>query len=103
MDDSKLVDVLGAGAPVPVEVIPMARGYAARQIVALGGNPFWREGVVTDNGNVLLDVHGLDLVDPAAVEGTLDRITGTVANGLFARRRADVLLIGTGAEVRTLS
>ena len=103
VDDSKLVDVLGTRAPVPVEVIPMARGYAARQIVARGGNPFWREGVVTDNGNVILDVHGLDLVDPTAVENSLDRITGTVANGLFAQRRADVVLIGTGAEVLTLS
>ena len=103
VDDSKLVDVLGTEAPVPVEVIPMARGYVARQIVALGGNPFWREGAVTDNGNVILDVHGLDLVDPAAAEGTLDQITGTVANGIFARRRADVVLIGTGAEVRKLS
>ena len=103
VDDSKLVDVLGTEAPVPVEVIPMARGYVARQIVALGGNPFWREGAVTDNGNVILDVYGLDLVDPAAAEGTLDQITGTVANGIFARRRADVVLIGAGAEIRKLS
>lgn len=103
VDDSKLVDVLGTTAPVPVEVIPMARGYVARSIVSLGGNPFWREGVVTDNGNVILDVHGLDLVDPGGAEDTLDRITGTVANGLFARRRADVLLIGAGSGVRTLS
>ena len=102
VDDSKLVDVLGTEAPVPVEVIPMARGYVARQMVALGGNPFWREGAVTDNGNVILDVHGLDLVDPAAAEGTLDQITGTVANGIFARRRADVVLIGAGAGVRKL-
>ena len=103
VDDSKLVDVLGTEAPVPVEVIPMARGYVARRIVALGGNPFWREGAVTDNGNVILDVHGLDLVDPAAVEGNLNQITGTVANGIFARRRADVVLVGAGAEVRKLS
>ena len=103
VDDSKLVDVLGTEAPVPVEVIPMARGYVARRIVALGGNPFWREGAVTDNGNAILDVHGLDLVDPAAVEGNLDQITGTVANGIFARRRADVVLVGAGAEVRKLS
>ena len=102
VDDSKLVDVLGAAAPVPVEVIPMARGYVARQIVALGGNPFWREGTVTDNGNAILDVHGLDLVDPAAAEAELNQITGTVANGIFARRRADVVLIGAGAEVRKL-
>ena len=103
VDDSKLVDVLGTEAPVPVEVIPMARGYVARRIVALGGNPFWREGAVTDNGNAILDVHGLDLVDPAAVEGNLNQITGTVANGIFARRRADVVLVGAGAEVRKLS
>ena len=103
VDDSKLVDVLGATAPVPVEVIPMARGYVARQIVALGGNPFWREGFTTDNGNPILDVHGLHLVDPGGVERDLNQITGTVANGLFARRRADVVLIGTGAEVRTLA
>jgi len=103
VDDTKLVEVLGAAAPVPVEVIPMARGYAARQLVSLGGNPFWREGFVTDNGNVILDVHGLDLVAPTETESALDQITGTVANGLFARRRADVVLVGTGAQVRTLS
>ena len=103
VDDSKLVDVLGTAAPVPVEVIPMARGYAARQLVALGGNPFWREGAVTDNGNLILDVHDLDLLDPADAESTLNQITGAVANGLFARRRADVVLIGTGGEIRTLA
>ena len=103
VDDSKLVDVLGATAPVPVEVIPMARGYAARQLVSLGANPFWREGALTDNGNVLLDVHGLDLVAPADTEGILNQITGTVANGIFARRRADVVLVGTGSGIRTLS
>lgn len=101
VDDSKLVDVLGAGAPVPVEVIPMARGYAARRLAALGGNPFWREGFTTDDGNLILDVHGLDLLDPAPTEGELDRITGTVANGLFARRRPEVLLVGGDREVRT--
>ena len=103
VDDSKLVDVLGARAPVPLEVIPMARGYVARQMVALGGNPFWREGFVTDNGNVILDVHGLDLVAPAETESTLDQITGTVANGLFARRRPDRVIVGTGSEVRILA
>ena len=103
VDDSKLVDVLGTAAPVPVEVIAMARGYVARQLVARGGNPFWREGFATDNGNPVLDVHGLDLVDPAAAEGELNQIAGTVANGLFARRRPDVVLIGTGAQVRVLS
>ena len=103
VDDSKLVDVLGSAAPVPVEVIPMARGYAARQIVRLGGNPFWREGAVTDNGNAILDVHGLNLVEPADVESALNQITGTVANGLFAHRRADVVLIGAADGLRTLS
>ena len=103
VDDSKLVDVLGTAVPVPVEVIPMARGHVARSIVALGGNPFWREGVETDNGNAILDVHGLDLVDPGDVEGTLNQVTGAVANGLFARRRADVVLVGAGTGVRTLS
>ena len=104
VDDSKLVDVLGTGgAPVPVEVIPMARGYVARRLVVLGGNPFWREGFTTDNGNVVLDVNGLDLLHPGAMEGELNQITGTVANGLFARRRADVVLVGAGGGVRTLS
>lgn len=101
VDDSKLVDVLGAGAPVPVEVIPMARGYAARRLAALGGNPFWREGFTTDDGNLILDVHGLDLLDPAPTESALNQITGTVANGLFARRRPEVLLVGGEREVRT--
>ena len=103
VDDSKIVDVLGAGSPVPVEVIPMARGYAARRLAALGGNPFWREGFTTDDGNLILDVHGLDLLDPAHAEGELNQITGTVANGLFARRRPEVLLVGADREVRTFS
>ena len=103
VDDSKLVDVLGTAAPVPLEVIPMARGYVARQLVALGGNPFWREGAITDNGNVILDVHGLDLLDPAQTESTLNQIAGTVANGLFARERADLVVIGTGGGVRTIA
>ena len=103
VDDSKIVDVLGAGSPVPVEVIPMARGYAARRLAALGGNPFWREGFTTDDGNLILDVHGLDLLDPAHAEGEINQITGTVANGLFARRRPEVLLVGADREVRTFS
>ena len=102
VDDSKLVDVLGARFPVPVEVIPMARGHVARRLVALGGNPFWREGFVTDNGNAILDVRGLDILDPAEVESEINQITGVVTNGLFARRRADVLLIGDGESVRKL-
>lgn len=104
VDDSKLVDVLGAVFPVPVEVVPMARGYVARRLVALGGNPFWREGFVTDEGNPILDAHGLDAVDPARLESDIDGIVGVVTNGLFARRRADVLLVGTdGGEVRAIA
>lgn len=101
-DDTKLVDVLGA-FPLPVEVIPMARGHVARQIVKLGGNPIWRDGFVTDNGNIILDVHGLSIVDPVALEGELNHVTGVVTNGLFARRPADVLLLGGEGGVRTLT
>ena len=92
IDDSKLVDVLGR-YPLPVEVIPMARSYVARELVALGGNPVWREGVVTDNGNVILDVHHLQLTDPAAFETSVNQIAGVVTVGLFARRGADELLV----------
>lgn len=101
-DDSKLVSVLGK-SPVPVEVIPMARSYVARQIVKLGGNPIWRDGVVTDNGNVVLDVYNLNLTDPVAVEAELNQITGVVTNGVFARRPADVLILGTDEGVRTIT
>lgn len=101
-DDSKLVAVLGK-FPVPVEVIPMARSYVARQIVRLGGNPIWRDGFVTDNGNVVLDVYNLNLTDPVAVEAELNQITGVVTNGVFARRPADVLILGTDEGVRTLT
>ena len=100
VDDSKLVPVLGA-FPLPVEVIPMARSYVARELVKLGGQPVWREGVVTDNGNVILDVHNLDLREPAAFESAVDRIAGVVTVGLFARRRADVLIVAGDAGVRT--
>ena len=88
IDDSKLVDRLGR-FPLPVEVIPMARSYVARRIAMLGGQPVWREGVVTDNGNVILDVHRLDLTDPPGMETAFDRIAGVVTVGLFAHRRAD--------------
>ena len=101
-DDSKLVAVLGK-FPVPVEVIPMARSYVARQIVRLGGNPIWRDGFVTDNGNVVLDVYNLNLTDPVAVEAELNQIPGVVTNGVFARRPADVLILGTDEGVRTLT
>lgn len=100
-DDSKLVPVLGK-FPLPVEVIPMARSYVARRIVRLGGDPVWRQGYTTDNGNVILDVHNLNIVNPVELEATLDTITGVVANGLFARRPADVLLLGTDRGVRRI-
>jgi ribose 5-phosphate isomerase A len=101
-DDSKLVDVLGK-FPLPVEVIPMARSYVARQIVRLGGNPMWRDGFVTDNGNVILDVYGLSITDPVGLESELNQIVGVVTNGLFARRPADVLLLGGEGGVRTVT
>jgi ribose 5-phosphate isomerase A len=93
IDDSKIVDRLGR-FPLPVEVIPLARMLVARELEALGGRPVWREGFVTDNGNVILDVHGLDIVDPVALESTVNQLTGVVTNGLFARRPADLLLVG---------
>ncbi len=102
IDDTKLVEVLGA-FPLPVEVIPMARSYVARQLVKLGGQPVWREGVVTDNGNVILDVHRLPLADPMAMEDAINRIAGVVTVGLFAHRGADVLLVAGDAGVQTLT
>jgi ribose 5-phosphate isomerase A len=101
-DQSKLVDVLGA-FPLPVEVIPMARSYVARQLVKLGGVPELRTGFTTDNGNVILDVHNLDILDPVKMETEIGLITGVVTVGLFARRPADVLLLGTPDGVQTLS
>ena len=100
-DDSKLVDILGA-FPLPVEVIPMARSYVAREIVKLGGNPHWRDGFVTDNGNIILDVHNLEIMEPAHLEERLNNITGVVTNGLFARRPADVLILGGAEGVKVL-
>jgi len=93
IDASKRVDVLGR-FPLPVEVIPMARGYVAREIVRRGGQPVWRDGTVTDNGNWILDVHNLRITDPVALEADLNQITGVVCVGLFAKRPADVVLIG---------
>ena len=101
IDDSKLVPVLGS-FPLPVEVIPMARSYVARQLVKLGGQPVWREGVTTDNGNPILDVHNLKLEDPRAFESAVNQIAGVVTVGLFARRRADVLIVAGNDAVRTL-
>ncbi|MEW9898165.1 ribose-5-phosphate isomerase RpiA [Chitinivorax sp. PXF-14] len=99
-DQSKLVDVLGT-FPLPIEVIPMARSHVGREIVRLGGHPALREGVLTDNGNVIIDVHGMQIAQPVELEKQLDQIVGVVTNGLFAARRADVLLLGTAQGVRT--
>jgi ribose 5-phosphate isomerase A len=101
-DDSKLVGVLGK-FPLPVEVIPMARSYVARQIVQLGGQPVLRENFKTDNGNIILDVHNLEILNPVDLEEQLDHIAGVVTNGLFARRRADVLLLASDQGVKTLT
>ena len=101
-DQSKLVPVLG-GFPLPVEVIPMARAYVARELEKLGGKPKLREGFTTDNGNFILDVSGLRILDPVGLETAINNITGVVTNGLFARRGADVLLLGTPAGVKTLT
>jgi len=101
-DESKLVDTLGK-FPLPVEVIPMARSYVARELAKLGGTPVWRQGFVTDNGNAILDVHHLEILKPIEMEAALDRIVGVVTNGLFARRGADVLVLATPRDVRTLT
>jgi len=101
IDDSKLVPVLGR-FPLPVEVIPMARSLVARRLVGLGGQPVYREGFTTDNGNVILDVHNLKIRDPAALEAEIGLLAGVVAVGLFARRGADLLLVAGDDGVRTL-
>ena len=93
-DESKLIHVLGK-FPLPVEVVPMSRSYVAREIVKLGGQPIYREGFVTDNSNVIIDVHGWDIMEPISLEKTLNNIVGVVTNGLFAMRPADVLLLGS--------
>lgn len=100
VDDSKLVATLGH-FPLPVEVIPMARTLVTRELAARGGRPLWREGFVTDNGNHILDVHGLTITDPVALERDLNQITGVVTVGLFAVRPADVLIVGTARGVET--
>jgi ribose 5-phosphate isomerase A len=99
-DGSKLVPVLGK-FPVPIEVIPTARSYVAREVVKMGGHPRLREGFTTDNGNVVLDCHGMTLLDPPKVEGELNQIAGVVTNGIFARRPADVLLLAEASGVLT--
>ncbi|MBU1689343.1 MAG: ribose-5-phosphate isomerase RpiA [Gammaproteobacteria bacterium] len=100
-DGSKLVGMLG-NFPLPVEVVPMAQSYVARELVKLGGQPMLRQGFTTDNGNIILDVHGLKIMNPVELETQINQITGVVTNGLFARRPADVLLLGTSEGVRTL-
>ncbi|MFB3103567.1 MAG: ribose-5-phosphate isomerase RpiA [Pseudomonadales bacterium] len=101
VDTSKVVDVLGA-FPLPVEVIPMARGLAARALASLGGSPELREGFVTDNGNIILDVHELKITDPATLETTINNIVGVVGNGVFAAQAADVVFVASAAGVQLL-
>ena len=101
-DESKLVNVLGK-FPLPVEVIPMARSYVARELVKLGGTPVWRDGFVTDNGNLILDVHNLEIMQPVSLEQQINNIAGVVTVGIFALRPADVLLLGAPGGVRVLS
>ena len=101
IDDSKLVDILGQ-FPLPIEVIPMAQSYVAREIVKLGGQPILREGIKTDNGNVILDVHNLTILEPMRLETEINNIAGVVGNGLFARRPADILLIADNNGVNII-
>ncbi|QLE84358.1 ribose-5-phosphate isomerase RpiA [Shewanella sp. Scap07] len=101
VDNTKQVDILGE-FPLPVEVIPMARSYVARQLVKLGGDPVYREGVVTDNGNIILDVHNMKIINPKQTEEQINQIVGVVTNGLFAQRGADVLLVGSPDGVKTV-
>ncbi len=102
VDASKEVAVLGK-FPLPVEVIPMARTYVARELTKLGGRPVWREAVITDNGNVILDVHGLQITDPLALEQQLNQITGVVCHGIFAARAADIVLVGSPNGTRHIT
>jgi ribose 5-phosphate isomerase A len=101
-DASKLVPVLGR-FPLPIEVVPMARSYVGREVVKMGGHPRLREGFTTDNGNVVLDCHGMTLLDPPKIEGELNQIAGVVTSGIFARRRADVLLLAEPSGVRSIA
>ncbi|WP_448563864.1 ribose-5-phosphate isomerase RpiA [Thalassotalea ganghwensis] len=100
-DESKQVGMLGK-FPLPVEVIPMARSYVARELVKLGGDPEYRQGVITDNGNVILDVHNLKILDPKKLESDINAIVGVVTNGLFAHRGADILILGTDKGAKTI-
>ena len=100
-DETKLVDVLG-NFPLPVEVIPMARGYIARELVKLGGRPVWRENFITDNGNIILDVHDFEIMEPIKMENEINKLAGVVTVGIFANRPADVLILGTPEGARTV-
>lgn len=102
VDQSKLVPVLGE-FPLPVEVIPMARSFVARELTRLGGQPSWRAGFITDNGNAILDVRGLNLINPVETEGAINQIPGVVTVGIFAQRGADVILVGGGEDVKILT
>jgi len=101
-DGSKLVDVLGT-FPLPVEVIPMARSHVAGELVGLGGTPVWREGFISDNGNLILDIQNLEITDPLKLEQEINNIAGVVTNGIFALRSADVLILGTEEGIKTLT
>jgi len=100
-DETKLVDVLGA-FPLPVEVIPMARAYVSRELTRLGGQPLLREGFITDNGNIILDVHNLQITDPVDMEGRINQLAGVVTVGIFAQRPADVLILGSANGIRKI-
>lgn len=102
VDESKWVDQLGRAFPLPVEVIPMARSSVARKLVALGGDPVYREGVITDNGNVILDVFNLDILNPIEMESLINNIPGVVTNGIFAQRGADIALIASDQGVKEI-
>ena len=102
VDDSKMVDVLGRAFPVPIEVLPQARSYVARQLAQLGGEPVYREDFVTDYGNVILDTYDLDVSDPIALEQQLNNIVGVVCNGIFAANQADILLKAGNDGVKTI-
>lgn len=101
VDNTKNVDILG-DFPLPVEVIPMARSYVARELVKLGGDPVYRQGVITDNGNIILDVHNMKIAEPCKLEAQINAIVGVVTNGLFAERAADIVLVGSPCGVKTL-
>ena len=101
IDESKFVHLLGA-FPLPIEVIPMARSYVARQLVALGGTPVYRTGFISDNGNAILDIHNLDIDNPGELEQSINNIPGVVTNGLFSRRKADFLIVADSTSVRTI-